>query len=67
VESSCEFGIEPSRSIKCWETIKYPNIWRGRAFEWCLAPESYYITTLGLFKIICPRLLMDGARGSVVG
>jgi hypothetical protein len=21
VESSCEFGIEPSGSIKCWETI----------------------------------------------
>jgi hypothetical protein len=20
VESSCELGIEPSRSIKCWET-----------------------------------------------
>jgi hypothetical protein len=25
VESSCEFGIEPSASIKCWETIEYPN------------------------------------------
>jgi hypothetical protein len=25
VESSCEFGIEPSGSIKCWETIKCPN------------------------------------------
>jgi hypothetical protein len=23
VESSCEFGIEPSGSIKCWETIEY--------------------------------------------
>jgi hypothetical protein len=22
VESSCEFGIEPSGSIKCWETIE---------------------------------------------
>jgi hypothetical protein len=22
-----EFGIEPSGSIKCWETIKYPNNW----------------------------------------
>jgi hypothetical protein len=22
---SCEFGIEPSGSIKCWETIKCPN------------------------------------------
>jgi hypothetical protein len=21
VESSCEFGIEPSGSMKCWETI----------------------------------------------
>jgi hypothetical protein len=26
VESSCEFGIEPSGSIKCWETIEWPNI-----------------------------------------
>jgi hypothetical protein len=25
VESSCEFGIEPSGSIKCWETIERPN------------------------------------------
>jgi hypothetical protein len=25
VESSCEFGIEPSSSIKCWETIECPN------------------------------------------
>jgi hypothetical protein len=23
--SSCEFGIEPSGSIKCWETIECPN------------------------------------------
>jgi hypothetical protein len=22
VESSCEFGIEPSGSMKCWETIR---------------------------------------------
>jgi hypothetical protein len=27
VERSCEFGIEPSGSIKCWETIEWPNIW----------------------------------------
>jgi hypothetical protein len=25
VESSSEFGIEPSHSIKCWETIECPN------------------------------------------
>jgi hypothetical protein len=25
VESCCEFGIEPSGSINCWETIEYPN------------------------------------------
>jgi hypothetical protein len=25
VESSCEFGIEPSGSMKCWETIERPN------------------------------------------
>jgi hypothetical protein len=24
-DSCCEFGIEPSGSIKCWETIEYPN------------------------------------------
>jgi hypothetical protein len=22
VESSCEFGIEPSGSVKCWETME---------------------------------------------
>jgi hypothetical protein len=22
----CEFGIEPSGSLKCWETIEWPNI-----------------------------------------
>jgi hypothetical protein len=26
VESSCEFGNEPSGFIKCWETIEYPNL-----------------------------------------
>jgi hypothetical protein len=26
VESSCELGIEPSGSMKCWETIEWPNI-----------------------------------------
>jgi hypothetical protein len=25
--SSCEFGIEPSGCIKCWETIEWPNNW----------------------------------------
>jgi hypothetical protein len=25
VESSCEFGIEPSDSINCWDTIECPN------------------------------------------
>jgi hypothetical protein len=24
VESSCEFGIELSGSMKCWETIEWP-------------------------------------------
>jgi hypothetical protein len=24
--SSCEFGIEPSGFMKCWETIELPNI-----------------------------------------
>jgi hypothetical protein len=28
VESSCEFGIKLSGSIKCWETIEWPhNLW----------------------------------------
>jgi hypothetical protein len=27
VESSCGFGNEPSGSIKCWETIEWPNNW----------------------------------------
>jgi hypothetical protein len=26
VESCCEFGIEPTGSMKCWETIEWPNI-----------------------------------------
>jgi hypothetical protein len=25
VESSCEFGIEPTGSIKFWKTIEWPN------------------------------------------
>jgi hypothetical protein len=25
-ESCCEFGIEPTGSMKCWETIEWPNI-----------------------------------------
>jgi hypothetical protein len=29
VESSCEFGTEPSGSIKCWETIECPNNYRN--------------------------------------
>jgi hypothetical protein len=27
VVSCCEFGIKPSGSIKCWETIECPNNW----------------------------------------
>jgi hypothetical protein len=27
VESSCEFGIEPSGSIKCWEVIEWLHNW----------------------------------------
>jgi hypothetical protein len=27
VESCCEFAIKPSGSIKCWETIEWPNSW----------------------------------------
>jgi hypothetical protein len=27
VDNSCEFGIEPLGSIKCWETILWPNIY----------------------------------------
>jgi hypothetical protein len=26
VESFCEFGIESSGSVKCWENIEWPNI-----------------------------------------
>jgi hypothetical protein len=26
-EGNWEFGIEPSGSIKCWETIEWPNNW----------------------------------------
>jgi hypothetical protein len=26
VDSPCEFGIEPSGSMKCWETIEWSNI-----------------------------------------
>jgi hypothetical protein len=26
MESSCEFGIEPSGSMKCWQTIEWPNV-----------------------------------------
>jgi hypothetical protein len=29
VESSCEFGIEPSGSIKCWESSECRNNWRS--------------------------------------
>jgi hypothetical protein len=25
MESSCEFGIEPTGSMKCWETIEWPK------------------------------------------
>jgi hypothetical protein len=26
IRLACEFGIEPSGSMKCWETIEWPNI-----------------------------------------
>jgi hypothetical protein len=26
VESSCEFGNEPTGSMKCWETFEWPSI-----------------------------------------
>jgi hypothetical protein len=30
VESSCEFGNEPSGPIKSWETIEWPDNWCPR-------------------------------------
>jgi hypothetical protein len=27
VESSCEFGIEPSGFIKCWEVLEWQRYW----------------------------------------
>jgi hypothetical protein len=29
VESSCEFGNEPSGSIKCWENVECPKNYRN--------------------------------------
>jgi hypothetical protein len=37
-DSSCKFGIEPSGSIKCWETIECPNNWES--LEQCSLPRS---------------------------
>jgi hypothetical protein len=28
VESSCEHGVEPSGSIKCWEVLEWLHNWR---------------------------------------
>jgi hypothetical protein len=28
VEGSCEHGIEPSGSIKCWEVLEWLHNWR---------------------------------------
>jgi hypothetical protein len=40
VESSCEFGNEPSGSIKCWESTEWlHNLW---PLEWYSAPQSQY-------------------------
>jgi hypothetical protein len=41
MESSCEFVIEHSGSIKCWETIECPNNWGS--LEQCSAPESLLV------------------------
>jgi hypothetical protein len=37
VETSCEFGIEPSGSMKCWETI-----------EWLACFDHYWLTSKGI-------------------
>jgi hypothetical protein len=29
MQSFCEFGIEPSGSIKCWETMECPDSYRN--------------------------------------
>jgi hypothetical protein len=43
VESSFEFGIEPSGSIKCWETIECPN--NLGPLEWRSAPSRYLVVS----------------------
>jgi hypothetical protein len=43
MESTCEFGIEPWGSIKCWETVECLKNWRP--LEWCSAPESYLVSS----------------------
>jgi hypothetical protein len=41
VDSSCEFGTEPSGFIKCWESIEWPTNWGP--LEQCSAPYSYLV------------------------
>jgi hypothetical protein len=44
VESSCEFGIERSGSMKCWETIEWPNIlW---PLEYAFSSEHHLVTSI---------------------
>jgi hypothetical protein len=40
VESSCEFGIEPSGSMKCWGTIEHI---RGSYYDTIILSEDTYV------------------------
>jgi hypothetical protein len=43
VESSCEFGIEPSGSMKCCETIEWPSLAASRVVLSSIELDSYII------------------------
>jgi hypothetical protein len=55
VESCCEFDIEPSGSIKCWETIEWPNISRVvlSSIELVTKAASVLLSNLVTGTVLC--------------
>jgi hypothetical protein len=53
VEGSCEYGNEPSGSIKCWEFLEWLHNWRllekGAGPE-CVIDTRYYFIPIGIIN-----------------
>jgi hypothetical protein len=56
VEGSCEYGNEPSGSIKCWEILEWMHYWRFLKKGLLISLELVMYTVMRLCVIMGARI-----------